>query len=112
HAEREGVTEFTPVMPDSELPEDEPHRVEAHGVGVLLVRREGRILAIGEKCAHLGGPLEQGELGSNTITCPWHGSKFDVRDGRVLEGPAVYSQPCYEVRTRDGQIEVRINKKM
>jgi nitrite reductase/ring-hydroxylating ferredoxin subunit len=112
HSERVGAKDFTPVMPDSELPEDEPHRVEAEGAGILLVRREGRVLAIGEKCAHLGGPLEQGKLEGDTITCPWHGSKFNLKDGSVVEGPAVYAQPCYEVRVRNGQIEVRINRKM
>jgi nitrite reductase/ring-hydroxylating ferredoxin subunit/uncharacterized membrane protein len=112
HADRTGAKDFTPVMPDSELPEDEPHRVEADGVGILLVRREGRVLAIGEKCSHLGGPLEQGQLQGDIITCPWHGSKFNLKDGRVVEGPATYSQPCYEARIHHGQIEVRINRKM
>jgi len=112
HGERNGPEKFTPVMPDSELPENTPHRVEAHGTGVLLVKKEGRIFAIGEKCAHLGGPLEQGKLEGNTITCPWHGSKFDIETGRVLDGPSAYSQPCFEARVVNGQIEVRINRKM
>jgi nitrite reductase/ring-hydroxylating ferredoxin subunit/uncharacterized membrane protein len=112
HAEREGPEGFTAVMPISELPENVPHRVEANGVGVLLVHQNGRVLAIGEKCAHLGGPLEEGQLDGNTITCPWHGSKFNIETGRVMEGPSAYSQPCFETRVVKGQIEVRINKRM
>ncbi len=112
HAQRGGPDGFTPVMPDMELPEGEPHRVEVEGVGILLIKQNGRVFAIGEKCSHLGGPLAEGKLEGNTITCPWHGSKFNIETGKVVEGPAVYAEPCFSVRVQRGQIEVRLNKKM
>ncbi len=112
HAEHGGPKEFTPVMPISELPDNTPHRVHADGVCVLLVKQGDRIFAIGEKCAHLAGPLEDGKLEGQTISCPWHGSKFDLATGRVLEGPSVYDQPCFETRVENGQIEVRIKQQM
>ena len=43
----------------------------------------------------------------NCIVCPYHASRFDLEDGHVVNGPAVHPQPCLEVRTRDGQIEMR-----
>ena len=98
---------WTPVMRDDELAEKKPVRVDVDDAAVFLVRLDGRVHAIANTCAHLGGPLSEGKLEDDTIVCPWHGSRFCVTDGEVLGGPAVYNQRVYEVRTRNGQIEVR-----
>jgi nitrite reductase/ring-hydroxylating ferredoxin subunit/uncharacterized membrane protein len=98
---------FVAVLGEADLPEGELRRVEADGTGVLLVRRGGRILAMIERCSHLGGPLAEGQLEGDSVRCPWHGSRFALADGRVLEGPAVHPQPCLTVRVRGGQIEVK-----
>jgi nitrite reductase/ring-hydroxylating ferredoxin subunit/uncharacterized membrane protein len=99
--------DFVAVLAESELRENELRRVDASGMPVLLVRKGNRIYAIAETCAHLGGPLSEGELEDATVRCPWHGSRFSLEDGRVLEGPSVHAQPVLEVRVRDGRIEVR-----
>jgi nitrite reductase/ring-hydroxylating ferredoxin subunit/uncharacterized membrane protein len=99
--------EFTAVLPEEELPEGVLVKVEAGGAPVLLARVGGRICALADTCAHLGGPLSEGELKDGTVTCPWHGSCFALEDGRVVDGPSAYPQPRYETRVRDGQIEVR-----
>jgi len=99
--------EFTPVVAEAELGEGELRRVEADGVPVLLARQGGRIYAIAETCSHLGGPLAEGTLEDASVRCPWHSSRFALEDGRVIEGPSVHAQPCFEVRVHDGQIEVR-----
>ena len=102
--------EFLPVLADAELPSDQLRRVDAGGMPVLLLRREGRIYAIAETCAHLGGPLSEGKLDGDAVVCPWHGSRYSLEDGRVLGGPSAYAQPVFEVRVRDGQIEVRAQR--
>ena len=99
--------EFTAVLRAAELPENELRRVTADGMPVLLLRRGERIYAIAETCSHLGGPLSEGQLEDLSVTCPWHGSRFGLEDGRVLDGPATFPQPCFEARIHDGQIEVR-----
>ena len=99
--------DFVAVLSEAELGENELRRVDANGMPVLLVRRNNRIYAIAETCAHLGGPLSEGKLEDATVRCPWHGSRFSLEDGRVLEGPSVHAQPVLEIRLRDGQIEVR-----
>jgi nitrite reductase/ring-hydroxylating ferredoxin subunit/uncharacterized membrane protein len=99
--------DFVPVLAELELRENELRRVQANSMPVLLVRRGQRIYAIAETCAHLGGPLSEGKLEDTTVRCPWHGSRFSLEDGRVLEGPSVHAQPVLDVRLRDGQIEVR-----
>lgn len=108
HAAGEQAPEdFVPVLPESSLAEGEMRRVMAENVKVLLVRRNGEIHAIGEVCSHLGGPLAEGTLEGDVVECPWHGSRFSVRDGEVVSGPATHAQPLYETRVRNGQIEVR-----
>lgn len=104
HAEEAG---WTRVMLDAELTEGQPHRVDVAGKPALLYRYAGVIHAIGAVCSHAGGPLDEGEFDGACVTCPWHGSVFDLHDGSVVHGPAVFSQPVYEVRLRDAQIELR-----
>ena len=99
--------DFVPVLAETELPENELKRVTANRMPVLLMRRGERIYAIGETCAHLGGPLSEGKLEDTSVRCPWHGSCFSLEDGRVLEGPSVHAQPVLDVRIHNGQIEVR-----
>ncbi|HEY0318769.1 MAG TPA: Rieske 2Fe-2S domain-containing protein [Solirubrobacterales bacterium] len=103
----EGPTEWTATISESELPEGRPTCVVADRVPVLLVRQGERIRALANRCNHRGGPLHEGRLGENTITCPWHGSIFDLETGSVKHGPAASPQPLYEARLRDGRIEVR-----
>lgn len=108
HAPRpEPWTEFVGLMPEAELPEGTVRRAVARGVPVVLVRRGGGVYALAESCAHLGGPLSEGRVEDDAIRCPWHGSLFALEDGRVLEGPSTYPQPCFDVRVREGRIEVR-----
>ena len=106
-AAQEMPKEFVPVLADAELREGEMKRADAGGVPVLLVRREGAVCALAHTCSHLGGPLSEGKLEGDVVQCPWHGSRFNVRDGSVVDGPATFPQPCFEARVREGQIEVR-----
>ncbi len=106
-ADQKPPDNFVAVAAESELAENTPLRVEAEGMAVLLVRQRGNIFAIAETCSHLGGPLSEGKLEGETVICPWHGSRFALKDGSVIDGPSTHPQPCFETRVRDGQIEVR-----
>jgi nitrite reductase/ring-hydroxylating ferredoxin subunit len=81
--------------------------VVAEGTPVMVARVDGALYALSDHCAHRGGPLHEGELHDGTITCPWHHSVFDVRDGTLIHGPAAYPQPAWETRVREGRVEVR-----
>jgi nitrite reductase/ring-hydroxylating ferredoxin subunit len=98
---------FVPVLDAAELQGDELHRVEVDGVPVLLTRSQtGEICALANTCTHLGGPLAEGSRDGDTVTCPWHGSRFDLCTGAVVEGPAVFVQPRLEARVREDKIEI------
>jgi nitrite reductase/ring-hydroxylating ferredoxin subunit/uncharacterized membrane protein len=102
-------TEWTPVLDDAELAEGKPVRAEVGGTAILLFRTNGRILAIGNRCSHAGGPLDEGEVDPDAlcVTCPWHGSVFHLEDGEVVHGPASVPQTAYDVRSESGKIEIR-----
>ena len=108
HASRNDLPErWTAVLLADELQENKPTRVVANEIKIVLVKQGPFIYALGDVCAHLGGPLSEGEVTDCSITCPWHGSRFDLRDGMVLDGPATFSQAPFETRVKDGQIQVR-----
>lgn len=102
--------EFTTV-PDvdaEQIRAGELRRVTLDGTPVLVARSEsGELCAIADTCSHLGGPLSEGAREGDVVTCPWHGSRFDLCSGRVLEGPAVFAQPRYEAREHDGELQLR-----
>jgi nitrite reductase/ring-hydroxylating ferredoxin subunit len=104
----DGPVDYASVGPATEFPEGAMRRVEAGGMPVLVVRLNGAVHAIGAVCSHAGGPLEEGELDGHLVTCPWHGSRFDVTCGSVEGGPATFGQPPLIARERDGKVEVRL----
>lgn len=105
--EQEIPEDWQPALADEELREGDHKRAMIGGVPVLVVRQQGHLYALAEICAHLGGPLAEGTLGDCSVTCPWHGSRFRLTDGAILNGPTTFPQPVYETRVRDGMIEVR-----
>ncbi|HEY2657531.1 MAG TPA: Rieske (2Fe-2S) protein [Solirubrobacteraceae bacterium] len=98
---------FTAVLDDAELSAGQLVRVDVEGTPVLLTRAsDGAVCAISNTCSHAGGPLNEGAREGDVVTCPWHGSRFDVCTGKVRQGPAVYPQRRFGTRVRDGRIEV------
>lgn len=104
----EGPADYVKVGGSADFPESKMVRVDAGGLPVMVVRIAGTVQAIGAVCSHAGGPLDEGKLDGDVVTCPWHASRFCVRDGRVMGGPATFNQPQMAVRERDGAVEVKL----
>jgi nitrite reductase/ring-hydroxylating ferredoxin subunit/uncharacterized membrane protein len=104
------IADWTEAMSEDALAEGKPTRVEVGGTSILLHRDDGRIYAVATRCSHRGGPLHKGRVEDLRVTCPWHLSTFDLRDGSIVRGPATAPQPAYEVRVADGTIEVRTRR--
>ena len=105
----EAPADWTRVAREDQLEDDKPVLASAAGYGVLLHRHAGVILAIADRCNHAGGPLHEGEVDADLcVTCPWHGSRFRLADGGVVQGPATAPQPAFEVRVSEGNVEVRL----
>ena len=84
-----------------------PTRLHADGLELVAVRREDGVDVLEDRCTHRGGPLSDGGLIDGCLECPWHGTRFDLADGRVRQGPASIAQPVYETRLVDGAVEIR-----
>ncbi len=105
---QEGSRDFVAVLPVAAMPDNTLRRVEVEGVPVVLVKLGAKYAAIAATCSHAGGPLDKGELQQgDVVQCPWHGSRFRMRDGKALTGPATFAQPRYDVQVRDGMIYLR-----
>ena len=102
-----GSDDYIAVMNVEDLAEGKLTRVDAAGIPAVLLKQGTSIYAIGAVCTHLGGPLDEGTCEDGVVTCPWHGSRFRMSDGGVVNGPAVYAEPTFAVRVRDGKIELR-----
>jgi nitrite reductase/ring-hydroxylating ferredoxin subunit/uncharacterized membrane protein len=101
-----GPAEWTDVAATTEI--DSTFRsADADGVALLLTRVDGHVTAIEDRCTHRGAPLSGGERDGDCVVCPWHGSRFELRSGDVVQGPATRPQPVYEVRDTNGRVEVR-----
>ena len=94
------------LMTGAELPEGKPVRQMVGEVPVVAVRMNGHVHVLADRCAHMSGPLSEGELADGCLTCPWHGSVFRLHDGSVARGPATAPQPVFETRVTGGAIEV------
>ena len=64
---------------------------------VTVYNVDGAFYATQEECTHAGGPLSEGSLDGRVITCPLHGSRFDVTNGTLVRGPAKRPLKTYRV---------------
>ena len=102
-----GPTDWTPAADASQLRDGQPTRSIVDDTPVLLLKDGELIFAIHDRCSHRGCSLSEGALDGEEIVCACHGSRFDRRDGAVKGGPATAPQPAFQVRVRDGVVEVR-----
>ena len=80
--------------------------VRAAGRSLALACTPEGIFAVEDLCTHAETPLSHGRLRGCRLVCPLHGASFDVRDGRVLGGPASAPLPTFPARIQSGQVEV------
>jgi 3-phenylpropionate/trans-cinnamate dioxygenase ferredoxin subunit len=75
---------FMSVCKTDEMQEGRMKEVTVQGRAILIVKVGGKYYAVAGKCSHLGGNLAQGTLEGTVVTCPKHGSQFDIADGHVV----------------------------
>jgi nitrite reductase/ring-hydroxylating ferredoxin subunit/uncharacterized membrane protein len=75
---------------------------------VVLARTDEGYCAFDDHCTHRGGSLADGVLACQIVTCPWHGSQFDVTTGTVKSGPAGQAIKTYEVEVQGSEVRFRV----
>lgn len=102
------MAEYVKVSKVNDLSPGNAKLVEVEGKKIALFNVEGSFYAIDDTCSHRGGPLSEGMLEGNQVTCPWHGASFDVTSGAVVSPPAPNGVARYNVRVEGADIEVEI----
>jgi 3-phenylpropionate/trans-cinnamate dioxygenase ferredoxin subunit len=90
--------EFVKVGKLSDIKEGTMKKYEVRGEEILVSNIGGKLYAINNKCTHRNGDLSNGKLEGNIVTCPKHGSKFDVTTGKVVSGPKI---PLLKLKIND-----------
>ena len=103
-------TEFRTLDKTDRLPENyvNPYYLEDLKKRVSVARVQGKLYAFEDLCKHEGCPLSAGLLTGTTLMCQCHGSQYDVTSVAVLRGPATEALETYEVREKDGEIQIRL----
>ncbi len=99
---------FVKVATTSELAPGQAKKVEVGGKTIALFNIGGSYHAIDDTCTHRGGPLSEGEVEGDEVTCPWHGGKFKVTTGEVLGPPPRTGVSSYHVRVNGSDLEVEV----
>ncbi|MGB6670877.1 MAG: Rieske 2Fe-2S domain-containing protein, partial [Candidatus Nitrosopolaris sp.] len=80
-------TDFVEVAKISEIPSGKMKRTEVNGKEIMIANVNGKFYALTDRCGHMNALLSMGNLTGNTVTCPFHGAKFDVTTGKKLTEP-------------------------
>ena len=102
-----GPTEWTAAMDGAALAPGATATAVVEETPVMLHRAPDGIVALHDRCSHRGCSLAGGTIEAGYVECPCHGSRFDLRDGTVVRGPATTGQPAFEAREAGGRIELR-----
>lgn len=89
----------------AEIPPGKGKAVTVNQVAVAVFNLGGEFYAIANTCPHRGGPLGEGDLSGDTVTCPWHGFQFDVKTGESADGRPMRIA-SYPTRVASGMVEV------
>lgn len=98
--------DFVKAAEASEIPDGRLKLVDVHGERVAIANVGGSFFAFTDECTHDGGPLSEGDLEGEIVTCPWHFSRFNVRTGEIVDSPAEEAVQVYAVRVQADEIYV------
>lgn len=100
--------EFFEVIEASELEPGERLFIEIDDKPIIIFNIDSEFFAVDDECTHDNGPLSDGDLEGYHVTCPRHGARFDIRNGKVKSLPAVKDISTYPIRVTNGILEIGI----
>jgi nitrite reductase/ring-hydroxylating ferredoxin subunit len=92
----------------NEVSEGELKEFVIKEVEILVVKYSGQIYCLQARCTHAGAPLVEGELKDDVLQCPWHGSRFNIKNGSVIRGPAVKQLHMYNYTIEEDRLLVEL----
>lgn len=98
---------FVAIARVSELAAGEMKFAAVDGQRIVLANVEGRFYALRDVCGHRNAPLSRGRLLGHLIECPLHFALFDLRTGKLVDGPISADVPAYEVRVEGETVYIK-----
>jgi len=98
---------FVPVAKTTDVPLGRMIVVAIDRERIMLANVEGRFYALRDMCGHRNAPLSRGKLDGHIVECPLHFAQFDVRTGKLVDGPISADVPIYEVRVEGDAVLVK-----
>lgn len=103
------MSRFIKAAPIADLPASgAAFRTEVRGRMIAVFNVDGTYRAIDDECTHRRGPLSEGVVAAGQVTCPWHGARFDLETGTVLNPPAEKGVRAYNVRMTESHLEIEL----
>jgi 3-phenylpropionate/trans-cinnamate dioxygenase ferredoxin subunit len=99
---------YLDLCAEDDLPPGEATAFHANGRDLLLCSTGGEVFAIASRCSHAAWELAGSEIAGGEIVCALHGARFDLRTGEATARPASKPLQTFELRRRQGRIEVRV----
>ena len=99
---------LTKVAGTNELQPGQAKLVEVEERKIALFNIEGNFYAIDDTCTHREGPLSEGTIDGDEVTCPWHGATFNVKTGEVIGPPAPKGVKSYKVQVEGSDVKIEI----
>ncbi len=105
------MPEFIKVATVDEIEEGGMKIFDVRGNTVVLANVKGGFYAFNGECPHKGGPLGEGALNENVLTCPWHLLQFDVITGKIVHEGFKWDRKdmqTYEIKVEGNDILVKV----
>ena len=97
--------EWVSVAKADEVAEGDMIQVDLDGKAIAIAHVGSSFYAIAGECPHQGGPIAEGELEGDVVTCPWHNFRFDFKSGRTLD-PPIGDCAKYQVRLEGADLQL------
>ena len=92
----------------NEVSEGELRQFVLKEVEILVIKYGGQFHCLQARCTHAGAPLVEGELKDDILQCPWHGSRFNIKSGQVIRGPAAIQLHTFNCTIEEDKLLVEL----
>ncbi len=92
----------------SELAPNEGKCVQIEGQDIALFFVDGAYYALSDACPHAGASMAEGAVDCGEVVCPWHGARFQLKDGALTQGPARDGLKPYHLKVEDGAVFIKL----
>jgi len=105
--EEKGMSELTKVANTVDIEPGSGIVAEVNGKEIAVFNVDGSFFAIDNTCVHRGGPLGEGDLEGEVVTCPWHGWEYNVKTGVCTKNPSA-NLACFQVTVEGNEVKVQM----